>query len=133
MNRILEQVIHQNGTMVDRILSEHTLGYVVSDNMANAVAETSFDNTSAQAIVKHLNGLLVGTCQSVIRDLDPSNKLCFMRLATRKFEYLVAPEEYFTITVVQWGKREPPAYNNLPMIISFKLEYLEWMYRVLVG
>ncbi|XP_016948410.1 dynein light chain roadblock-type 2 [Drosophila biarmipes] len=101
MNRILEQVIHQNAPVVDRILSEHTLGYVVSDNVANAVAETSFDNTSAQAIVKHLNGLLVGTCQSVVRDLDPSNKLCFMRLATRKFEYLVAPEEYFTITVVQ--------------------------------
>ncbi|XP_017112304.1 dynein light chain roadblock-type 1 [Drosophila elegans] len=101
MNRILEQVIHQNGAIVDRILSEHTIGYVVSDNMANAVAETSFDNTSAQAIVKHLNGLLVSTCQSVVRDIDPANKLCFMRLATRKFEYLVAPEEYFTITVVQ--------------------------------
>lgn len=103
MNRILEKVIHQNGTIVDRILSEHTIGYVVSDNTANAVAETSFDNTSAQAILKHLHGLLVNTCQSVVRDIDPSNKLCFMRLGTRKFEYLVAPEEYFTITVVQWN------------------------------
>ncbi|XP_017056239.1 dynein light chain roadblock-type 1 [Drosophila ficusphila] len=101
MNRILEQVIHQNGTMVDRILSDHTSGYVVSDNMANAVAESSFDNTSATAIVKHLNGLFVGICQSTVRDIDPENKLCFIRLATRKFEYLIAPEEYFTITVVQ--------------------------------
>ncbi|KAH8369001.1 hypothetical protein KR200_007032, partial [Drosophila serrata] len=101
MNRVLEDVIRQNSTMVDRITVEHTHGYVVSDNMANAVAESSFDNTSAQAIVKHVNGLLVGTCQSLVRDIDPANRLCFLRLATRKFEYLVAPEEYFTITVVQ--------------------------------
>ncbi|EDV42321.1 uncharacterized protein Dana_GF17923 [Drosophila ananassae] len=101
MNRILEEVIHRNAPIVDRIIAEHTAGYVVADNMANAVAETSFDNTSAQALVKHLNGTLVPACQSVVRDLDPTNQLTYMRVATRKFEYLVAPEEYFTITVVQ--------------------------------
>ncbi|KAH8289043.1 hypothetical protein KR054_005651, partial [Drosophila jambulina] len=101
MNRVLDDVIHRNASVVDRITTEHTHGYVVSDNVANAVAETSFDNTSAQSIVKHINGLFVGTCQNVVRDIDPANRLCFLRLATRKFEYLVAPEEYFTITVVQ--------------------------------
>ncbi|KAH8306099.1 hypothetical protein KR018_001655 [Drosophila ironensis] len=101
MNRVLEEIIHRNAPVVDRITAEHTSGYVVSDNIANAVAETSFDNTSAQAIIKHLHGVMVATCQSVVRDLEPTNKLCFLRLATRKFEYLVAPEEYFTITVVQ--------------------------------
>ncbi|XP_022217906.1 dynein light chain roadblock-type 1 [Drosophila obscura] len=101
MNRILEDVIHKNAATVERITSENASGYVVADNTANAVAETSFDNTGAQAIVKHLHGVLVSSCQSVIRDLDPTNKLCFLRVATRKFEYLVAPEEYFTITVVQ--------------------------------
>ncbi|KAH8247916.1 hypothetical protein KR038_011986, partial [Drosophila bunnanda] len=101
MNRVLEDVIHRSSGVVDRITMEHTHGYVVSDNIANAVAESSFDNTTAQAIVKHINGLLVSTCQSVVRDIDPANSLCFLRLATRKFEYLVAPEEYFTITVVQ--------------------------------
>ncbi|KAH8247022.1 hypothetical protein KR032_006960, partial [Drosophila birchii] len=101
MNRVLEDVIRKNSSVVDRITMEHTYGYVVSDNITNSVAETSFDNTSAQAILKHINGLLVSTCQSVVRDVDPANRLCFLRLATRKFEYLVAPEECFTVTVVQ--------------------------------
>ncbi|XP_017017696.1 dynein light chain roadblock-type 1 [Drosophila kikkawai] len=101
MNRVLEDVIHRNASVVDRITVESTQGYVVSDNIANAVAESSFDNTSAQAIVKHIHGILVSTCQSAVRDIDPANSVCFLRLATRKFEYLVAPEEYFTVTVVQ--------------------------------
>ncbi|EDW83893.1 uncharacterized protein Dwil_GK13854 [Drosophila willistoni] len=101
MNRILEDVIRKNKPMVERITSENTMGYVVSDNAASAVAESSFDNTSALAIIKHMNGALVGMAQSVIRDLDPTNKLCYLRVATRKFEYLIAPEEVFTITVVQ--------------------------------
>lgn len=64
MNRVLEEVIHRNQQIVDRITVEHTHGYVVSDNVANAVAETSFDNTTAQAIVKLINGLLVSACQT---------------------------------------------------------------------
>ncbi|BFF91637.1 dynein light chain roadblock-type 1 [Drosophila madeirensis] len=101
MNRILEDVIRKNADTIERITGENTMGYVVADNTTNSVAETSFDNTGAQAIVKHLHGVLVSSCQSVVRDLDPTNKLCFLRVATRKFEYLVAPEEDFTITVLQ--------------------------------
>ncbi|KAH8383397.1 hypothetical protein KR009_008439 [Drosophila setifemur] len=101
MSRILEDVIRDNFHTVDRITAEHTQGYVVSDNILNGVAETSIDITGAQAIVKHLHGPFVSYCQSIIRDLDPNNRLCFLRLATRKFEYLVAPEDCFTITVVQ--------------------------------
>lgn len=101
MNRVLEDVIHRHAANTDRITAENTLGYVVSDNTTGNVAATSFDNTSAQGIVKHMNGILVGIVQSAIRDLDPTNKLCYLRVQTRKFEYLVAPEELFTITVLQ--------------------------------
>ncbi|XP_034486527.1 dynein light chain roadblock-type 2 [Drosophila innubila] len=101
MNRMLEDVIHKNAANTERITAENTLGYVVSDNSTGSVAATSFDNTTAQGIVKHMNGQLVGVVQSAIRDLDPSNKLCYLRVATRKFEYLVAPEDVFTITVLQ--------------------------------
>lgn len=101
MNRVLEDVIHKNAANTERITAENTLGYVVSDNTSGIVAATSFDNTSAQGIVKHMNILLAGLVQSAVRDLDPSNSLCYLRVLTRKFEYLVAPEELFTITVIQ--------------------------------
>ncbi|XP_023165584.1 dynein light chain roadblock-type 2 [Drosophila hydei] len=101
MNRTLEDVIHKNIANTERITAENTLGYVVSDNITGNVAATSFDNTSAQGIVKHMNILLAGLVQSAIRDIDPSNSVCYLRVLTRKFEYLVAPEELFTITVLQ--------------------------------
>ncbi|XP_030381788.1 dynein light chain roadblock-type 1 [Scaptodrosophila lebanonensis] len=101
MGRILEDVIRKNSANTDRITAENTIGYVVAENSTGVVAESSFDNTSAQAIVKHMHGVLVAAAQSMVRDLDPPNKLCYMRVATRKFEYLIAPEEVFTITVLQ--------------------------------
>lgn len=101
MNRTLENVITQNNANTERITSENTLGYVVSDNTTGSVAATSFDNTTAQSIVKYMNLLMVGLVQSAVRDLDPTNKLCYLRVGTRKLEYLVAPEEVFTITVLQ--------------------------------
>ncbi|KAH8381249.1 hypothetical protein KR093_000521, partial [Drosophila rubida] len=101
MNRVLEDVIHKNVANTERITAENTVGYVVSDNTSGSVAATSFDNTTAQGIVKHMNGILVGLVQSSVRDIDPTNQLCYLRVVTRKFEYLVAPEEMFTITVIQ--------------------------------
>ncbi|EDV93707.1 dynein light chain roadblock-type 1 [Drosophila grimshawi] len=101
MNRMLETVIQRNAATTERITTENVLGYVVSDNTTGNVAATSFDNTSAQGLVKHMNGILVGVVQSAVRDLDPTNKLCYLRVQTRKFEYLIAPEELFTITVLQ--------------------------------
>ncbi|ALC45277.1 CG31275 [Drosophila busckii] len=101
MNRTLENVIQQHVANTERITAENTLGYVISDNTTGVVAASSFDNTSAQAIVKHMNGLLVGVAQSVVRDIDPTNKLCYMRVVTRKHEFLIAPEDIFTITVLQ--------------------------------
>lgn len=101
MNRELEEVITKNAENTERITAENTLGYVISDNATSTVAATSFDNTTAQTIVKYMNGMMVSLVQSAVRDIDPTNKLCYLRVATRKLEYLVAPEDVFTITVLQ--------------------------------
>lgn len=101
MNRTLENIIIQNAANTERITAENTLGYVVSDNATGSVAATSFDNTTAQSIVKYMNILMVSLVQSAVRDMDPTNKLCYLRVGTLKHEFLVAPEEVFTITVLQ--------------------------------
>jgi hypothetical protein len=35
------------------------------------------------------------------RDLDPESKLAFIRLRTKKVEYMIAPDPDFTLIVVQ--------------------------------
>ncbi|XP_033238898.1 dynein light chain roadblock-type 2 [Drosophila pseudoobscura] len=95
----LVAVVQSNSENTARI-SEQTSGYVVSENGSDTVMQTSFDNSTAVGIVKHLNSSFVKLAQSSVRDLDPTDKLCFLRVVTRKFEYMVAPEDSFVVTVV---------------------------------
>ena len=39
--------------------------------------------------------------KSIVRDLDPSNELTYLRIKSKKHEVLVAPEEDFILIVVQ--------------------------------
>ena len=39
--------------------------------------------------------------KSIVRDLDPSNELTYLRIKSRKHEVLVAPEDDFILIVVQ--------------------------------
>ncbi|BFF98448.1 dynein light chain roadblock-type 2 [Drosophila madeirensis] len=97
--RNLTSVVQKNAENTARI-TEQTSGYVVSETGSDTLMQTSFDNSTAVAIVKHLNSNFVKLAQSAVRDLDPTDKLCFLRVATRKFEYMVAPDDSFTVTVV---------------------------------
>ena len=38
---------------------------------------------------------------AIVRDLDPSNELTYLRLRSRKHEVLIAPEKEFILIVVQ--------------------------------
>ncbi|KAK2948922.1 putative dynein light chain roadblock-type 2 [Blattamonas nauphoetae] len=42
-----------------------------------------------------------GQALSVIRDIDPADKLLFMRIRTKKHEIIIAPEDDFTVICVQ--------------------------------
>lgn len=39
--------------------------------------------------------------KSVVRDLDPSNDLTFLRVRSKKHEIMVAPEKDFILIVIQ--------------------------------
>ena len=47
---------------------------------------------------------LVSKARNTILDLDPHNKLTFMRLKTDKHEILIAPDNEFILVVVQGQK-----------------------------
>lgn len=76
-------------------------GYVVCNNKYGTIATSSYDNTVSVGIIKLICRILVSAARSAVRDVDSTNDLTFLRIATRKFEYLVAPENDFTIVVVQ--------------------------------
>lgn len=80
---------------------KNALGYVIANNALGIAAQSSYDNTTSLGIIKLIGGVLVSGARSAIRDLDSTNDLKYLRIATRKFEYLVAPDEEFTIVVVQ--------------------------------
>ena len=44
---------------------------------------------------------MCGQAKSIVRDLDPTNNLTFLRLKSVSHEVLVAPEENFIILVLQ--------------------------------
>lgn len=96
----MDEVIRRNVENTERII-KNAQGYVVSNNTYGTIAISSYDNTISMGIIKLMCGILVGAVRSAVRDLDCSNDLTFLRVATRKCEYLIAPEEEFTIVVVQ--------------------------------
>ncbi|KAM7345950.1 dynein light chain roadblock-type 2-like [Cochliomyia hominivorax] len=96
----LETIIRRNSENTERIM-KNALGYVISNNANGTIAISTYDNTASVGIIKLICKMLVSAARSAVRDIDSTNDLKFMRIATKKFEYLVAPEKEFTIVVVQ--------------------------------
>jgi dynein light chain roadblock-type len=49
---------------------------------------------------------------AIVRDLDPSNELTYLRLRSRKHEVLIAPEKEFILIVVQ-NPMDPSRQDNI--------------------
>ena len=47
---------------------------------------------------------LAQKARSIVRDLDPSNDLTFLRIKTKQNEIMVAPDKDFMLIVVQGPK-----------------------------
>lgn len=63
--------------------------------------KTTLDNTTTvqyAGLVSHL----ADKARSVIRDLDPTNDLTFLRVKSKKHEIMVAPDRDFKIITVQF-------------------------------
>lgn len=49
---------------------------------------------------------LASKARSIVRDLDPTNDLTFVRVRTKKNEIMIAPEKDFTLMVIQNPSQE---------------------------
>ncbi|XP_041985518.1 dynein light chain roadblock-type 2 [Aricia agestis] len=84
-----------------RKLSMHkgVVGIIVVNGEGIPIKTTLDNRTSVQ--YAGLMSALVEKGRSVVRDLDPTNDLTFLRIRSRKHEIMVAPDKDFILIVVQ--------------------------------
>lgn len=62
--------------------------------------KSTLDNTTTVQYAGLISSL-ADKARSVVRDLDPSNDLTFLRIRSKKHEIMVAPDKEFILIVVQ--------------------------------
>ncbi|XP_037951473.1 dynein light chain roadblock-type 2 [Teleopsis dalmanni] len=75
------------------------VGTIVVNNEGIPVKSTLDNTTTVQ--YAGLISLLAEKARGVVRDLDPSNDLTFLRLRSKKHEIMVAPDKDFILIVIQ--------------------------------
>ncbi|KAG6449053.1 dynein light chain roadblock-type 2 [Manduca sexta] len=84
-----------------RKLSAHkgVVGVVVVNGEGIPIKTTLDNHISVQ--YAGLMTALIDKAKAVVRDLDPSNDLTFLRIRSKKSEVMVAPDKDFILIVVQ--------------------------------
>ncbi|GBP27710.1 Dynein light chain roadblock-type 2 [Eumeta japonica] len=75
------------------------VGLVIVNGEGIPVKSTLDNHISVQ--YAGLMSALVQKAKSVVRDLDPTNALTFLRIRSKKSEIIVAPDQDFIMIVVQ--------------------------------
>jgi dynein light chain roadblock-type len=68
--------------------------------LLGVAVKSTLDNTSTVQYAG-LMGQLADKARSVVRDLDPSNDLTFLRIRSKKHEIMIAPDKDFIMIVIQ--------------------------------
>ncbi|XP_063217024.1 dynein light chain roadblock-type 2 [Bacillus rossius redtenbacheri] len=83
-----------------RIQSHKGVFGTIVVNSEGIPIRTSLDNT-ASVQYAGLISQLADKARSVVRDLDPTNDLTFLRIRSKKNEIMVAPDKEFILIVIQ--------------------------------
>lgn len=63
---------------------------------------------------------LIKMAHSAVRELDPENELCFIRVRNKQHEIMVAPAEDLILIVVQMIEKEPEVVQDKMSFIELK-------------
>ncbi|KAK4884789.1 hypothetical protein RN001_001060 [Aquatica leii] len=83
-----------------RIQSHKGVVGTIVVNSEGIPIKTTLDNTTTVQYAGLISALS-DKARSVVRDLDPSNDLTFLRIRSKKHEIMVAPDKEFILIVVQ--------------------------------
>lgn len=82
----------------DLLIKEPPLNFVLL--LSGIPIKSTLDNTTTVQYAG-LISQLSDKARSVVRDLDPTNDLTFLRIRSKKHEIMVAPDKEFILIVVQ--------------------------------
>ncbi|CAH0401659.1 unnamed protein product [Chilo suppressalis] len=85
---------------VRKLASHRGVHGVIIVNGEGIPIKTTLDNHISVQYAG-LMSALVDKAKAVVRDLDPSNDLTFLRIRSKKSEVMVAPDKDFILIVVQ--------------------------------
>ena len=89
-----------------RIQSHHGVIALMLTNRDGLVLRSNLDLTTTKLYaVQYQN--LIKMARSAVRELDPQNELCFIRVRNKEHEIMVAPTEDLVLIVVQLVENEP--------------------------
>merc|ERR1711881_727318 len=74
-------------------------GLIVIDKEGIPIRSTLDNSTTVQ--YAGLITQLANKARSVVRDIDPQNDLTFVRVRSKKYEIIIAPEKEFLLIVIQ--------------------------------
>jgi len=74
-------------------------GTIIFNNDGIAI-RTTLDNTTTVQYSGLLHSL-TNKARSVIREIDPQNDLTFLRIRTKKTEFMLAPDKDYNMVVIQ--------------------------------
>ncbi|KAJ8925374.1 hypothetical protein NQ315_009205 [Exocentrus adspersus] len=83
-----------------RIQSHKGVVGTIVVNSEGIPIKSTLDNTTTVQYAGLISSL-ADKARSVVRDLDPSNDLTFLRIRSKKHEIMVAPDKEFILIVVQ--------------------------------
>jgi len=83
-----------------RLQSHKGVQGIIVINSEGIPIKSTFDNTMTvqySGLITQLSDM----ARSVVRDLDPTNDLTFLRVRSKKHEILIAPDKEYMLIVVQ--------------------------------
>ncbi|GLV44656.1 roadblock [Carabus blaptoides fortunei] len=83
-----------------RIQSHKGVVGTIVVNSEGIPIKTTLDNSTTVQYAGLISSL-ADKARSVVRDLDPTNELTFLRIRSKKHEIMVAPDKEFILIVVQ--------------------------------
>ncbi|EDO37541.1 predicted protein [Nematostella vectensis] len=100
MNKLRAEQLKQTMDRIHRIEGHTNVSGVLVINTKGLILHTSLDTTQTTAYTQQCVPL-VELARATIRDTDPEDDLRFFRVRTLKHELIIAPEDKYTLIVIQ--------------------------------
>jgi dynein light chain roadblock-type len=96
----------------NRINNHKGVRGIIIVNSDGIPIKTTIEDGNLSTQYAQLITSLAAKARHVVRDLDPTNDLTFLRIRSKKYEIMVAPEKEFILIVIQ----EPAVAENAPAL-----------------